>query len=123
MNSSCDRPRRACSAMKRQCRCSIPDDIAPASASSGHMPWMTGHAAAPRRRRLPTCSLTTAAPEEIAGLLNGFSGILQVDGYAAYKALARGHGGDPAGFLSRPCPPQIRQGLQVEPIAVRARGD
>jgi hypothetical protein len=25
--------------------------------------------------------------------LRGFSGILQVDGYAAYKALARGHGG------------------------------
>jgi transposase len=31
--------------------------------------------------------------EEIAGQLTGFSGILQVDGYAAYKALARGHGG------------------------------
>ena len=30
--------------------------------------------------------------EEIAGQLMGFSGILQVDGYAAYKALARGHG-------------------------------
>jgi hypothetical protein len=31
--------------------------------------------------------------KEIAGQLTGFSGILQVDGYAAYKALARGHGG------------------------------
>jgi transposase len=31
--------------------------------------------------------------EEIAGQLTGFSGILQVDGYAAYKALAREHGG------------------------------
>ncbi|WP_283843494.1 IS66 family transposase [Bradyrhizobium barranii] len=31
--------------------------------------------------------------EEIAGQLKGFSGILQVDGYAAYKALARDHGG------------------------------
>lgn len=31
--------------------------------------------------------------EEIAGQLTGFSGILQVDGYAAYKALARSHGG------------------------------
>ena len=29
---------------------------------------------------------------KIAGQLTGFSGILQVDGYAAYKALARGHG-------------------------------
>jgi transposase len=31
--------------------------------------------------------------DKIAGQLRGFSGILQVDGYAAYKALARGHGG------------------------------
>jgi transposase len=31
--------------------------------------------------------------EEIAGQLTDFSGILQVDGYAAYKALARDHGG------------------------------
>jgi transposase len=31
--------------------------------------------------------------DEIAGQLTGFRGILQVDGYAAYKALARGHGG------------------------------
>lgn len=30
--------------------------------------------------------------EEIAGQLKGFSDILQVDGYAAYTALARGHG-------------------------------
>lgn len=30
---------------------------------------------------------------EIAGQLTGFSGILQVDGYAACKALARSHGG------------------------------
>jgi transposase len=31
--------------------------------------------------------------EEIAGQLAGFSGILQVDGYAVYKALARDQGG------------------------------
>jgi transposase len=31
--------------------------------------------------------------EKITPQLVGFSGILQVDGYAAYKALARGHGG------------------------------
>ena len=31
--------------------------------------------------------------DAIAGQLAGFSGILQVDGYAAYKALARGHVG------------------------------
>jgi transposase len=30
--------------------------------------------------------------DKIAGQLTGFSGIPQVDGYAAYNALARGHG-------------------------------
>ena len=46
-----------------------------------------------RRRRSPTYSPDGRGTEEIAGQLTGFSGILQVDGYAAYKALARGHGG------------------------------
>lgn len=32
--------------------------------------------------------------DKIAPQLAGFSGILQVDGYAAYKALARNHGGE-----------------------------
>ncbi len=50
-------------------------------------PW-----AVRRRRRSPTCS-PMAGARQIAGQLRGFSGILQVDGYAAYKALARGHGG------------------------------
>jgi transposase len=31
--------------------------------------------------------------DKIAGQFTGFADILQVDGYAAYKALARGHGG------------------------------
>jgi transposase len=64
MSSSCgqSRPRRACSAMRHRCRCSFPDDIAPAFACSGRMLWMTGHGAGPRRRRLPTCSPTAAAP-------------------------------------------------------------
>src|ERR1700684_2271109 len=48
-----------------------------------------------RVRRRPRHYVSAAArgAEEIAGQLTGFSGILQVDGYAAYKALARGHGG------------------------------
>ena len=37
--------------------------------------------------------------EEIAGQLSGFSGLLQVDGYAAYKSLAaRSWQGDPLAF-------------------------
>lgn len=64
MSSSCaqSRPPRACSATKLRCRCSIPDDIALASASSERMLWMTGHGEALRRRRSPTCSPTAAAP-------------------------------------------------------------
>ena len=41
---------------------------------------------------LPRLFADGRGTEEIAGQLTGFSGILQVDGYAAYKALARGHG-------------------------------
>lgn len=55
--------------------------------------WMTGYGRAPRRRRWPMCLPTAAARSEIAGQLTGFSGILQVDGYVAYEALARSHGG------------------------------
>jgi len=50
---------------------------------------MTAPGAGVRRRRLPTCSPTAG----IAAQLTRFSGILQVDGCAAYKALARNHGG------------------------------
>ncbi|WP_438746058.1 IS66 family transposase [Bradyrhizobium sp. U531] len=53
---------------------------------------MTGPGAGNRRRRSPTCSPTGAA-REVAGQLTGFSGILQLDGHAAYTALARVHGG------------------------------
>ncbi|WP_256464927.1 IS66 family transposase [Bradyrhizobium sp. CW4] len=53
---------------------------------------MDDHEAAPRRRRLSVFA-DGRGTEEIAGRLTDFSGILQVDGYAAYKALARGQGG------------------------------
>jgi len=68
-----------------------PDDIAPGPASSGRMRWMIARGR-PVAARSPTCS-RRSRHREIAGQLTGFSGILQVDGYAAYKALPRGHGG------------------------------
>ncbi|MGX1416627.1 hypothetical protein AB7M43_006719 [Bradyrhizobium elkanii] len=37
--------------------------------------------------------------------MSDFSGILQVDGYAAYKALARDHGGEISSPFVSPCPP------------------
>jgi hypothetical protein len=58
--------------------------------------------------------------EDIAGQLASFPGILQVDGYAAYKALARGQG---AIRLSCSRPTQICRGVQDDAVAVRARGD
>ncbi|WP_244485672.1 IS66 family transposase [Bradyrhizobium tropiciagri] len=43
--------------------------------------------------------------EEIAEQLTGFSGVLQVDAYAAYKALPRHHGGViQLAIFFRPCP-------------------
>jgi hypothetical protein len=84
------------------------------------MPWMTGHAAAPDRLRLPTCLPTAAARRR----LTGFSGILQVDGYAAYKALARGHGG---AILLAFCLAHARRkfcrGVRDDEVAIRSRSD
>src|SRR5258708_22399096 len=57
--------------------------------------------------------------EEIAGQLTGFSGILQVDGYAAYKALARGHGGARhLGFFLRAGPREFLEGYKTTPSPV-----
>jgi transposase len=49
-----------------------------------------GRAFAARSR---LCVRRWARTDKIAGQLADFSGILQGDGYAAYKVLARGHGG------------------------------
>jgi len=49
---------------------------------------MTGHGTAPRRRPwLMSCA--KPRQEEIANQLTDFSGILQVDAYAAYKAIEK----------------------------------
>src|SRR5258705_12093729 len=95
MSCSCgrSRPRRGCSAIRRRCRCSTLDDIAPGPASSGRMRWMIARGAGPSPPAVAYVFADGRGTEEIAGQLTGFSGILQVDGYAAYKALARGHGG------------------------------
>src|SRR4030081_725670 len=87
------RRRRGCSATRRRCRCSIRGDIAPGPASSGRMRWMISVGAARPRRAGASVFAGGRGTEAIAGQLTGFSGILQVDGYAAYKALARDHGG------------------------------
>jgi len=56
-----------------------------------------GRPVAPRRS--PTCRRGPRTPRAIAGHWTGFSGILQVDGYAAYKRWRAIMVHDSAGFL------------------------
>lgn len=75
MTSSCVRssPHRACSATRHRCQCSIPDEVAPASASSGRAmddrPW--GGSSPPAAAYVFADGRST---EEIAGQLKGFKG-------------------------------------------------
>ncbi len=52
--------------------------------------------------------------------LTGFSSILQVNGYAAYKPLVRHHDGAIQLAFAGPCPPQICRGVQTEPSTLGA---
>jgi transposase len=48
----------------------------------------TARGQVPIRRRSPISTRPAAAPSTPSGPLAGFTGVLQVDGYAAYQALA-----------------------------------
>jgi hypothetical protein len=52
------------------------------------MPPTTGHGAEPIRQRSPMSTHPTAKAERPIAHLDGFKGILQVDGYAGYPKLA-----------------------------------
>ncbi|MGY8669129.1 transposase [Bradyrhizobium sp. UFLA05-109] len=87
--------------MRRQCRCSI-------LTSHPHLPVLdTCHddraSGGPAPPAVAYVFANGRGTEEIAGQLKGFSGNLQVDRYATYKALARAHGGAMQLVLSRPC--------------------
>jgi hypothetical protein len=62
--------------------------VAPRPASSGPMPLTTGHGAAPIRRASSMSMLPDRKAERPIAHLDGFKGILQVDGYAGYRKLA-----------------------------------
>ena len=49
---------------------------------------MTGPGRAARHRRCSTATRRDAAQDHAVALLNGFTGVLQTDGYAAYQSLA-----------------------------------
>ncbi|WP_456766056.1 hypothetical protein [Bradyrhizobium sp. USDA 3650] len=63
------------------------------------------------------------ATEEIGGQLAGFPAFCRWTVMGPQGARPRSWWRDPAHFLSRSCPTQIRRGVQDDPIAVRARGD
>src|SRR3954464_12803889 len=82
-------PGPACSAMRPRCRFSIRDAGRPNAVSSGAMPLMIARGAAP-----PAVAYVYAGGRSMADLasqVQGFTGILQVDGYGSYKGLARRH--------------------------------
>jgi transposase len=63
---------------------------------------------------------------EIAAQLVDYGGILQVDGYVAYKSLAkdaRAAGTIRARLLPRACPTEVRNRLQDHEVAVRSGSD
>jgi len=73
-------------------RCSIAAGAAPSRATSGPWPGTTGPGAGPNRRRL----LYSYAPGRGAvHALNDYRGIVQCDGYAAYKTIAAAAPGRP----------------------------
>ena len=81
--------RISCSPMRPPRRCSILDGAAPRPASSGRMPAMTGHGVGPTRPAWPMSTPRTARRSGPITHLAGFRGVLQVDGYEAYKVLAK----------------------------------
>src|SRR4051794_38697867 len=50
---------------------------------------MIGHGAAPTHLASPTSTRPIARPRQPIAHLSGFSGVLQVDGYAGYRPLAK----------------------------------
>src|SRR4051794_10401303 len=68
-------------------RCLIPAAGEPRRATSGCSPAMTGRGAAERRPRWSTATRRAAVVNAIE-LLQGFTGVLQTDAYAAYGKLA-----------------------------------
>ena len=85
-SSSWPRPRSR--SMRRWRRCSIPAVAAPRRATSGRSRAMTGRGAGPTRRPSPTRYAPGRGAIHALKLLEGYRGIVQCDGYAAYKTIA-----------------------------------
>jgi hypothetical protein len=61
---------------------------APNKGISGRSPAMTGSGAGPIRRRSPSAMRPVGARFTRSKLLDGYRGVVQCDGYAAYKKIA-----------------------------------
>ena len=69
-------------------RCSIPAAAAPRRATSGRSPAMTGRGAGPIRPPSPTAMPPGRGAIHALKLLENYRGVVQCDGYAAYKTIA-----------------------------------
>jgi biotin operon repressor len=74
--------------MGRQRRCSIPDAAAPRPASSGSMRVMIVHGGGTDPPGVVYVYASDRKSDRPITHLSGFKGVLQVDGYAGYRALA-----------------------------------
>ena len=72
----------------------------PKGAGYGPMPVTTDPSVAQVPRWWPTASKTSRSGDCVARHLSGFSGVLQVDGYAAYNRLVKGSGGNDGATLA-----------------------
>ena len=81
-------PRARSRSTRRWRRCSIPAAAAPRRDTSGRSRATTGRGAGPIRRPSPTATRPVAARSTRSKLLDGYRGIVQCDGYAAYKTIA-----------------------------------
>ena len=114
--------RPSCLPTRRRRPCSTPAAGAPRPASSGHTPATTDRGA-DRLRPLSSMSMRPdRKAERPITHLEGFRGVLQVDGYAGYRALAES-GQVKLAFCLGACPPAISTSSPpgvVAPIATEA---
>ena len=85
----CSRARPSCSPTRPRRRCSIRDAGAPRPASCGPTRVTIARGAAPTRPASPTSTRPIARPTRPIAHLAGFTGVLQVDGYAGYRVARR----------------------------------
>ena len=96
--------------MRPSCRCSIRAAGGPSRATSGPLRVTIGRGAAASRRRWFTATRPGRGHVHANTLLGGYRGILQCDGYAAYKKFGGSKSADPPVTLAF-CWSHVRRGF------------